>query len=112
MLDSLRRITALFGCQYGAFCKSCSCCADDRILTIGLGVGVPGNICALVEVRCVLMDQSMRVNLVAILVATNLDPNVANFTIGSRDFIQRKCNAFESTTALLERAAVREFANH
>jgi len=114
MNDSLSCITTLFGCQDGAFCKCCNRCPGDRVLAVGLG-GVLGNLCALVEVRSVLSDQSMLVNLVAVLVTANLDPNVAAFhtvsTVGRRDFIQRKCHALESTTPMLERATVRELAN-
>jgi len=114
MPDSPGSVAALFGCQYSAFCKRCRRCADDLILTIGHVV--LGNLCAHIEFRSVLMDQPMRMNLVAVLVAAHLDPNVtpihATSAIGRRDFIQWKCNAFESTTPMLKRAAIGELGNH
>jgi len=115
MIDFVSRIAALLSRQDGAFCKRRSRCADDSVLAIARGVGVLGNLCARVEVRSVLMNQSMGVNLVAVLVAANLDPNVAAIHARStkrrRDFIHRKRNALEPTTPVLKRAAIGEFAN-
>mmetsp|Transcript_132042 Transcript_132042/g.263507 ORF Transcript_132042/g.263507 Transcript_132042/m.263507 type:complete len:321 (-) Transcript_132042:309-1271(-) len=115
MPDSPGSVATLFGCQYSPFCKCYSRCTNWNylILTIGQGVGVLGNLFAHIEFRSVLMDQTMRMKFVAVLVAANLDPNVATIhagpTIHRRDFIQQQRNAFES--AFPKMAAFCEFAH-